>query len=62
MGLQTPLVYFLGITPGQYQVIAPVFVTADDPVDRVVLLEVGMPHADVQGDGLSPRPSFVTWH
>jgi putative restriction endonuclease len=50
--LQAPLIYFLGIDPGQYQVIAPVFVTDDDPQSRLVLLEPGMPHEDVQGDGI----------
>src|SRR3954470_13558017 len=29
--LQTPLVYFRALAPGQYLVIAPMFVTADDP-------------------------------
>jgi putative restriction endonuclease len=49
---QVPLIYFLGIDPGQYQVIAPVFVTHDDPSERAVLMEVGLPHRDTMGDGL----------
>jgi putative restriction endonuclease len=49
---QVPLVYFCGVGPAQYVVVAPVFVTADDPGARTVLLEVGMPHADMQGRGL----------
>jgi putative restriction endonuclease len=33
-------------------VIQPVFVTVDDPVNRVVLLEVGLPYEDMKGQGL----------
>jgi putative restriction endonuclease len=33
-------------------VIAPVFVRADDPVDGLVLLEIGLPHQDTQGEGI----------
>ena len=50
--LQAPLIYFLGIDPGQYQVVEPVFVTEDDPGARMVLLEVGLPHKDTQGEGI----------
>ena len=50
--LQAPLVYFLGIGPGQYQVVSPVFVTADDPAARMVSLEVGLPAKDTRGEGL----------
>ena len=32
--LQTPLVYFRGLATGQYLVVAPMFVTADDPGAR----------------------------
>jgi putative restriction endonuclease len=39
--LQTPLVYFLGTRPGWYRPEWPVFVTADDPVGRSVLLTTG---------------------
>lgn len=49
---QVPLIYFHGITPGQYMVVQPVFVTADDPGARAVLLEVGLPVIDLQGEGL----------
>ena len=41
--LQAPLIYFWGIAPGQYQVVAPVFVTEDDPSSAMVMLEVGLP-------------------
>ena len=37
---QVPLVYFHGLAPGQYMVLQPVFITSDDPVGRVVTLEV----------------------
>lgn len=50
--LRAPLIYFLGIGPGQYQVIAPVFVTDDDPGAATVQLEVGLPHQDTQGEGI----------
>jgi putative restriction endonuclease len=53
---QVPLVYFLGIAPGQYMVVQPVFVTRDEPSNRVVLLEVGLPVADVQGQGIVSSP------
>lgn len=51
-GLQAPLIYFRGISPGQYHPIAPVFVTQDDPGSGMVVLEVGLRHADVQGEGI----------
>ena len=49
---EVPLIYFWGIDPGQYQVVAPVFVTDDDPAGAMVMLEVGLPHKDVQGEGI----------
>ena len=54
--LQVPLIYFHGLAPGQYLVIEPVFVTADDPAGRAVLLEVGLPVADTAGTGLVSTP------
>jgi putative restriction endonuclease len=48
---QSALVYFLGIAPGQYMVIAPVFVAEDRPHERMVVLEVGVPLADTQPGG-----------
>jgi putative restriction endonuclease len=50
--LEAPLIYFLGIAPGQYQVIAPVFVTEDDPTSAMVMLEVGLPFKDTRGEGI----------
>jgi putative restriction endonuclease len=49
--LQSPLIYFKGMAPGQYLVVAPVFVRQNDPSQRVVLLDVGIPLADTQPGG-----------
>jgi putative restriction endonuclease len=54
--LQTPLVYFRAVAPGQYFVTAPMFITADDPVARVVVLEPGLPVQDMQPGGLVSGP------
>lgn len=40
------------MAPGQYLVIAPMFVTADDRAARAVLLEPGLPVQDMQPGGL----------
>ncbi len=55
--LQAPLIYFRGIGDGQYAVIAPMFVVADDPLAGVVQLEKGLPYMDVQGEGLVSSPA-----
>lgn len=54
--LQTPLVYFRALAPGQYLVVAPMFVTADDPAARLVVLEPGLPVQDMQPGGLVSAP------
>ena len=54
--LQTPLVYFRALSPGQYLVVAPMFVTADDPAARAVVLEPGLPVQDMQLGGLVSPP------
>jgi putative restriction endonuclease len=54
--MQVPLIYFHGIAPGQYMVVQPVFATRDDPASRTVLLEVGLPVADVRGEGIVSPP------
>jgi len=41
--LVVPLVYFRGIAPGQYAIVAPVFVTAVDRLARLVEMEAGLP-------------------
>jgi putative restriction endonuclease len=50
--MQVPLIYFHGVGPKQYAVFQPVFVTANDPATKTVLLEVGMPFEDMQGRGI----------
>jgi putative restriction endonuclease len=40
--LAVPLIYFHGIAPGQYAVVAPVFVVRDDPSRRLVELQAAM--------------------
>jgi putative restriction endonuclease len=52
--LQTPLVCFRGLAPGQYLVVAPMFVTADDPAARAP----GLPVADMQPGGLVSGPDM----
>jgi putative restriction endonuclease len=54
--LQTPLVYFRALAPSQYLVVAPMFVTADDPGARAVILEPGLPIQDMQPGGLVSGP------
>lgn len=50
--LVAPLIYFKGIWPGQYMVLSPVFVTEDDPTSGMVVLEMGLPFKDTQGQGI----------
>jgi putative restriction endonuclease len=59
--MQTPVVYFRGFAPGQYLVVAPMFVTADDPVTRTVLLQQGLPVQDMQPGGLVSGPDVRAW-
>jgi putative restriction endonuclease len=56
--LRTPLVYFRALAPGQYLVVAPMFVTADDPAARAVVLEPGLPIQDMQPGGLVSGPDM----
>ncbi len=53
---QVPLIYFLGVAPGQLFAVAPVFVTNDDPAARAVTLQVGFPVADTTSAGLVSPP------
>ncbi|MET0206625.1 MAG: HNH endonuclease [Thermoleophilaceae bacterium] len=53
---QSPLIYFLGIAPSQYYVIAPVFIGSDVPAERHVVLEVGVPLVDTQPSGPVSTP------
>lgn len=54
--LALPLIYFRGITPGQYAVVAPVFITAVDRARRLVAFEAGLPVADTTPAGLVSPP------
>jgi putative restriction endonuclease len=54
--LQTPLVYFKALAPGQYWTVAPMFVTADDPTARAVVLQPGLPVQDMRPGGLVSGP------
>src|SRR3954469_12170661 len=56
--LRTPLVYFRALAPGQYLVVAPMFVTADDSAARAVVLEPGLPIQDMQPGGLVSGPEM----
>lgn len=57
LDLEAPLIYFRGIGDGQYAVIAPVFVVADDPAAGTVRLETGLPFEDIQGNGIVSSPA-----
>jgi putative restriction endonuclease len=50
--LVVPLIYFRGIAPSQYAIVAPVFVTSVDRTARVVEMEAGVPIADMTPAGL----------
>lgn len=54
---QVPLVYFHGLARSQYMVLQPIFVTGDDPNAGVVTLEVGLPVADLQDEGIQSAPA-----
>lgn len=46
------MIYFRGIAPGQYAIVAPVFVMAVDRVARADEMEAGLPLADMTPAGL----------
>jgi putative restriction endonuclease len=50
--LAVPLIYFRGIAPGQYAIVAPAFVVAIDHQARVAELQAGLPLADTSPAGL----------
>ena len=56
--LQSALIYFKGIAPGQYVAIAPVFVRVNDPRSRLVLLEKGLAGIDTQPGGPLSTPDM----
>jgi putative restriction endonuclease len=50
--LQVPLTYFIGTRPGWYKPVFPVYVTADDPVGRMVTVTPG----ELRGPVEEPEP------
>jgi putative restriction endonuclease len=50
--LGVPLIYFRGIAPAQYAIVAPVFLMSVDPARRLVEFEAGLPIADTTSAGL----------
>ena len=54
--LSVPVIYFRGIAPGQYAIVAPAFVMSVDRARRSVELEAGLPFADVTNAGLVSDP------
>lgn len=54
--LSVPLIYFRGIAPGQYAIVAPAFVMSVDRSRRLVELEAGLPLADMTDAGLVSDP------
>jgi putative restriction endonuclease len=51
-----PLLYFRGIFPGQYSLVAPAFVTRVDRAARLVEVEAALPVADLTEQGLVSDP------
>src|SRR6185437_3750602 len=54
--MNVPVIYFRALGPGQYFTHAPMFVTADDPGARAVILEPGLPVQDTTPAGLVSGP------
>ncbi len=50
--LEVPVIYFRGIAPAQYAVMAPAFVVAVDEAAQVVELQAGLPISDTSPAGL----------
>ena len=48
---QVPVIYFLGVTPGRYQALAPTFISGWDPASLKASISFGLPERD---DLLSP--------
>jgi putative restriction endonuclease len=61
--LAVPLIYFHGIVPNQYSVVAPIFVTRDDPARRLVELQAAMFLGNAReldgGDAIDPPGEAV---
>lgn len=54
--LGVPLIYFRGIAPGQYAVVAPVVITGVDEVARLVRFQATLPIADTSERGVVSAP------
>jgi len=52
-----PLVYVVGITPGRYMPVWPVFIVRDDPTELAFSVAVDAPYMPVLSD---PRPDLVS--
>lgn len=50
--LQAPVVYFRAVAAGMYWTCAPMFIVADDPAARAVVLQPGLPVQDMTPAGL----------
>ena len=55
---RVPLIYFVGVLPGQYQALAPVFVSRVNEQARCVELEAGLPVLDVESPGTTSGPEL----
>jgi putative restriction endonuclease len=53
---QVPLIYLLGIAPSVYALAAPVYVVADDPSERSVLVQIGSRITDLSPAGMRSDP------
>jgi len=54
--LSVPVIYFRGIAPGQYAIVAPAFIMSVDRARRLSELEAGLPVADMTDAGLVSDP------
>ena len=52
--LSVPLIYFRGIVPGQYAIVAPVFIASVDHANRLVEFEAALAVTDATEAGLVP--------
>jgi putative restriction endonuclease len=58
--LAVPLIYFHGIAPGQYAIVAPVFISRDDPARKLVELQAALFMGSTSGlAGADPEASPV---
>lgn len=53
---QVPLIYLMGVAPSVYSLAAPVYVVADDPAARSVLVQIGSRVTDLSPAGIRSEP------